>query len=239
MHPRCLVAVLAATAACTTGAQGLHDAPIEVPALPEAAGPPVPLLVCRFEDLRGERFGRIAASGVIPFVNLFYTGSTTYYADRGGFLRDKGVKSDVAVGTIENALPDLVARTIKQQRPAWPIEVTATRERCRSGGDAAFVIDGSIRRTELRNHTNFLPLGVLSLLGTPLGFVDFVGELDVEVRRADTGAAVWRHTFQIDERRAVGLYYGRDAGYRLFTALVSDTVRAAAAGAIHVAERGA
>jgi hypothetical protein len=239
MHPRCLVVALTTATACTSGARGLHDAPIEVPALPEAAGPPVSLLVCRFEDLRGDRFGRNAPTAAIPVVNFFYTGGTSYYADRSGFLRDKGFKTDVLVGTIENTLPDLVARTIQEKRPAWPIEVTATRERCRGGGDAAFVIDGAIRRTELRTHFNLFPLAVMSLVGTPLAFVDFTGELDIEIRHAGTGAAVWRHTFQIDERRAVGLYYNRHAGYELFAALVRDAVRGAAAGAIHVAERGA
>lgn len=219
--------------------QGLHDAPITLPPLPAAAGPPVSVLICRFADKRGERYMRISPAGAIPMVNLFYTGETFYYADRGGFAGDsKRGHPQIKVGTLENTLPDLVAASLRAARPDWPIEVTASPERCRSGGDAQYVVDGAIRRTELRVHTSFLPLGLLSIVGVPGKFVDFVGEFDVEVRHAATGRAAWSHTFKSDERRAVGLYYNRHSGREMFAALLVEAVQRTTAGAVHVAERG-
>lgn len=239
MNHRCLFVAALAAAGCTTQLAGLHDAPVPVPALPEASGPPVSLLVCRFGDLRGERYHKTAAVGLIPGPNFFYAGTTHYYVDRSGLVDDRGGRPQIRVGDLSTALPDMIADSLKKARPTWHVEVTASRDRCRSGGDAAFVIDGEIRRTELRAHNNLVPLGLLSLLGTPFTFLEFTGDVAVEVRRADTGAAVWRHDFQVDERRAVGLYYNKNAGLALFERLLRETVERSAAGAVHVAERGA
>ncbi len=238
MTPR-LLPLFLALAGCSMQIQGLHDAPIPLPPLPAAVGPPVSVLVCRFADKRGDKFMRLSPAGMIPMVNLFYMGETFYYADRGGFAGDtRRGHPQLMVGTLETSLPDLVAASIREARPGWPVEVTASLDRCRSGGDAQYVIDGSIRRTELRVHTSFLPLGVLALFGVPGKFVDFVGEVDVEVRDARTGRAAWSHTFLTDERRAVGLYYHRHSGRDMFSALLVDTVQRTSTGAIHVAERG-
>lgn len=225
-------------AGCSMQLKGLHDAPIEVPALPPAAGPPVSLLVCRFADLRGDRFARTSAADHIPVVNFFYMGTTIYHVDRAGFaLGLQGGRQQVVLGTLENQLPDMIAASILQARPDWRIEVTASKDRCASGGDATYVIDGAIRRTELKVHTSLLPLGLLAVVGAPAKFVDFTGEIDVEVRRTG-GTRAWQHTFQSDERRAVGLYYNHKSEHRLFTALLRDAVEKASSGAIHVAERG-
>ena len=91
---------------------------------------------------------------------------------------------------------------------------------CIATHSAAKPIAGAIRRTDLHMRINIVPLGALALLGTPLSFVQFDGELDVEIRRADSGAIVWRHGFEIDERRNVGLYYGYKAAYEMFSALL-------------------
>lgn len=239
MPPRWLLVPLLAAAGCSTQLRGLHDAPIEIPALPPAAGPPVSLLVCRFADLRGERFARTSPADAIPIANFFYTGTTIYYMDRAGFVTGtrRGMPQ-VSLGALETALPDMIAAAIQKARPRWQVEVTASKDRCESGGDATYVIDGAIRRTELRIHGNLLPLGLLSPLGAPGRFIDFNGEVDVAVRHAGTGKTAWHHTFHSDERRAVGLYYNRHASHALFTALVTDAARHTSAGAIHIAERG-
>ncbi|PCC73851.1 hypothetical protein SAMN02745121_06230 [Nannocystis exedens] len=233
-----MVASLVA-AGCSTQLSPLHDAPVALPALPEAAGPPVSLLVCRFDDLRGERLMTTSPIGLVPGPNLLYMGNTIHYVDRGGFAGSKNGRPLVRTGDLQTALPDLLAATIREARPDWPIEVTASPERCRAGGDAAYVIDGAIRRTDLRLHSNAVPLGVLALLGAPFTFLSFEGELDVEIRRADRGAIAWRHGFRIDERRAVGLYYGHEAAYSLFSSLLQEAVAHSVASAIHIAERNA
>ncbi|MFZ6179266.1 hypothetical protein [Nannocystis pusilla] len=239
MLPRGLALASLVAAGCSTHLSPLHEAPIHLPALPEASGPPVPLLVCRFDDLRGDRLMTTSPVGLIPGPNLLYMGNTIHYVDRGGFAGSKNGRPQVRSGDLQTALPDLLAATIREARPDWPIEVTASPERCRAGGDARYVIDGAIRRTDLRLHSNAVPLGVLGLLGVPFTFLSFDGELDVEIRRADTGAIAWRHGFRIDERRAVGLYYGHKAAYTLFSSLLQETVAHSVASAIHIAERGA
>jgi hypothetical protein len=240
-HPWLLACcILVGAGGCSTQLQGLHDDPIELAVLPPAEGPPVSLLVCRFADRRGDRFARDPPSNFVPYVPLFYAGKTNYHLDHAGFIaRSRGGRPQVVMGSLPNDLPDLLAKSIQRARPAWHIEVTASEDRCRSGGDASFVIAGAIRRTELREHVNFVPLGVLALLGVPHRFIDFVGEFDVEVRHASTGARAWDHTFRVDERRAVGLYYNRHVAQDLFTGLLRATVEQSASGAIQLAERGA
>ncbi|WAS90948.1 hypothetical protein [Nannocystis punicea] len=239
MLSRAIAVASLVAAGCSTHLAPLHDTPIQLPALPEAAGPPVPLLVCRFDDLRGDRLMTTSPVGLIPGPNLLYMGNTIHYVDRGGFAGSKHGRPQVRSGDLGTALPDLLAATIREARPDWPIEVTASPERCRKGGDARYVIDGAIRRTDMRIHSNAVPLGVLALIGAPFTFLSFDGEFDVEIRRADTGAIAWRHGFRIDERRAVGLYYGHKAAYTLFSSLLQETVAKSVASAIHIAERGA
>lgn len=235
-----LLACSVAAGGCSTQLQGLHDAPIELNVLPAAPGPPVSLLVCRFVDRRGDRFSRDPGSNFVPYVPLFYAGTTRYHVDHAGFIaRPRGGRPQVVMGSLASDLPDLLAQAIVRARPTWKVEVTASEDRCRSGGDASLVIAGAIRRTELREHMNFVPLGLLAVLGVPHRFVDFVGEFDVEVRRADTGARAWDRYFRVDERRPVGLYYNRHVAHDLFTGLLRDTVEQTASGAIQLAERGA
>jgi hypothetical protein len=239
--PRLWIAcALAGAAACSTQLQGLHDAPIDLPTLPPAStAPPVSLLVCRFTDHRGDRFARGTATDFIPYAALFYTSVTAYHLDHSGFMgRRHHGRPQVILGSLTTDLPDLVAAAIQRARPTWKIEVTGSKDRCRTGGDATYVIDGAIRRTELRSHMNVVPLGLLALIGVPHRFVDFVGEFDVEVRHAGTGARAWDHTFKVDERRSIGLYYNRHVAHDLFTALLRDTVATTASGAISLAERG-
>ncbi|MEZ4450335.1 MAG: hypothetical protein R3B09_12730 [Nannocystaceae bacterium] len=216
----------------------MHAQAIDPPHLPDAVGPPVSLLICRFEDRRGERFHSPAVLGAIPVAHLLYSADTYHYPDRlvmtRGNLRGR---PQLTQGPLDTALPDLLAATLGRARPRWQIEVTASKDRCRSGGDAAYVIDGAIRRTELKVHMNMVPLGVLGVLGAPTSFVDFVAEVDVEVRRADGGEA-WAQTFRADARKATGLYYNRFAAPDLLSALVTETVQGSVEGAIHVAERG-
>lgn len=64
--------------------------------------------------------------------------------------------------------------------------MTASPERCRSGGDAQYVIDGR----------------------------------------------------SVAPSCAVGLYYHRNSGHEMFSALLVDTVQRTSTRAIHVAERG-
>jgi len=239
MFPRRLFAASLFAAGCSTQLAPLHDSPIPIAALPEAEGPPVSLLVCRFTDLRSDRLVTPSPIGMIPGPNLFYTGSTIHRVDRGGFLGYRGGRPQARMGDLEMALPDLLAASIREVRPHWPIEITASPERCRSGGDAQLVIDGAIRRTDMRVHTNVVPLGMLALLGLPFSFLHFDGELDIEIRHADTGAVAWRHGFEIDERRNVGLYYGYKAAYEMFSALLRETVAQSVVSAIHIGERGA
>ena len=87
----------------------------------------------------------------------------------------------VVMGSLASDLPDLLAQAIVRARPTWKVEVTASEDRCRSGGDASLVIAGAIRRTELREHMNFVPLGLLAVLGVPHRFVDFSDDLAVWV----------------------------------------------------------
>ena len=153
MTPRWLLVPFTIVAAgCSVQLRGLHDAPIEVPALPPAAGPPVSLLVCRFADLRGQRFARISAADHIPVANFFYMGTTIYHVDRAGFaLGAQGGKQQVVLGTLENQLPDMIAASIQRARPDWQIEVTASKDRCASGGDASPDASGAhARRTDAR-----------------------------------------------------------------------------------------
>lgn len=49
----------------------------------------------------------------------------------------------------------------------------------------------------------------------------------MERRRVDTGAIAWRHGVRIDERRAVGLYYGHKTAFTLFSSLLQETVATA------------
>ncbi|MDC0720330.1 hypothetical protein [Nannocystis bainbridge] len=239
MLSRGLVVASLLAAGCSTHLASLHEAPVRLPALPEAVGPPVSLLVCRFDDLRGDVLTTTSPVGLIPGPNLFYMGHTFHQVDRGGFVGSKNGRPLVRAGDLRTALPDLLAATIREARPDWAIEVTASPERCRAGGEATFVIDGAIRRTEMRVHSNAVPLGLLAVIGVPFSFLSFAGELDVEIRRADTGAVAWRHGFRIDERRAVGLYYGQKAAYTMFSALLQETVAQSVTSAIHIAERRA
>ncbi|MDC0668221.1 hypothetical protein [Nannocystis radixulma] len=239
MCSRRLLAASLMAAGCSTQLAPLLDSPVPVSALPEAAGPPVPLLVCRFADHRDTRLVTPSPVGLIPGPNLFYTGSTLHRVDRGGFAGVTGGRPHVRMGDLEMALPDLLAASIREVRPNWPIEVTASPDRCRSGGDAMFVIDGAIRRTDLRMHTNIVPLGLLGVVGAPFSFLQFDGELDVEIRQAGTGAVLWRHGFEIDERRAVGFYYGGKAAYEMFSALLRETVAQSVVSVVHIGERGA
>ncbi|MBZ5710640.1 hypothetical protein [Nannocystis pusilla] len=237
MCPRRLLAASLMAAGCSTHLAPLLDSPVSVSALPEAAGPPVSLLVCRFADHRDTRLVTPSPVGLIPGPNLFYTGGTLHRVDR--FADVHGGRHQVRMGDLETALPDLLAASIREVRPSWPIEVTASPDRCRSGGDAMFVIDGAIRRTDLRMHTNIVPLGFLALVGVPFSFLHFTGELDVEIRQAGTGAVLWRHGFEIDERRSAGFYYGHRAAYEMFSALLHETVAQSVVSVVHVGERGA
>lgn len=226
-----------AMSGCSTQLAPLIDEPVAV-SVPEAAGPPVSLLVCRFADLRGDVHSRINPVSLIPGPNFVYTGQTFHYVERVGFPGSKNGRPLIRQGDLQNALPDMIAAAVLQARPHWTVEVTASRDRCRSGGDAALVIDGAVRRTDLRTHFNVVPLGLLALLGVPYVFVAFDGELDVEVRHADSGAIAWRHGFEIDERRSVGAYYNHRAASEMFSALVRETVAQSVTSAIHIAERG-
>jgi len=153
-----------------------------------------------FVDGRGASFE--SGSGHNPF---FRQASVSYPED-AGLLRDRG--HVMAVGSLDTALPVLLARTMEQMALSPSVAV--------GGAPADYVVTGKLVRAELNTRKSPIAARVVGLLGIPFASerVDLEYEIWVADAR-DPSHPIFHRGYTYGERSLVGLYYGHHAAYDL------------------------
>jgi hypothetical protein len=213
-----LLFALLACGGCTTAAYVKPIAALPVPRIEARAAPGAgSVAVGPFVDGRGDQFGTRRRS---PLALVFHRSSEIDYPDAAGVLQGHDHGTFLTVGSLDGALPVLVARTLQQAGVAATVALQP--------GSADYYVTGRLVRSSLRRDS--IPLAAaLAPLGVPfkLSRYDFVCELALYDARAPQ-QPIFTRSYQFRDRRVSGLYYNRDAAYRLFTDGLDATLRQAA-----------
>jgi hypothetical protein len=195
-------------------------------------------LIYPFEDQRGEEAGSLPFIDFVPLVDLFYSHVFIRYPDSSGLLRGKvDGKSVIATGALPEALPYMLGNLFRQMgfAPAWAPVGGVDPQRDLKTFD--YVVRGKLRMTRLHLAGNFLPLGILGLLGMPCIFIDYRLEYDVIVlKNQPEGGEVMRKSYDWEGKKVIGLYWRLTASYDLFVEALNQTlprVVADIANAVH------
>lgn len=175
-------------------------------------------LLYPFEDLRGGEYGYLYPSTFIPIVQFFHLGFYHRFPEQAGILlANRGGRPVVSVGSMESAMPYLLATMMRQMKlsdRATPLESVNAKVDLRSFD---FVVHGKVKKTKFARHVNIVPLAVLGLLGVPYDFQSLEMEYEVLVfRSSDLVHPILRRTYSFNDSTAVGLYYNQSAAFDMF-----------------------
>jgi hypothetical protein len=180
------------------------------------------IVVYPFDDDRGDEFARFSASNSIPLVNLFHNGVRCDYPEQSAFSMADG--SAVTVGTLDQALPSLLAATMRQMRltpnasAAGELPV-ATRTR------ADYLVTGRLRRSRYESSESPLLGATLGLLGVPHRVDRFELEFEITLFKGEnTGLPLMRRTYHFSDAQVVGLYYHLEARHTLLVRALEQTL---------------
>jgi hypothetical protein len=190
--------------------------PVPAPTRAAVASPHV-VAIGPFVDGRGDEFGRKRRS---PFALLFHRSSQLDYPEAAGVLRGHDHGAFFTVGSLDGAMPVLVARTVQQLGLPTQVALDPT------GAD--YFVTGRLVRSTLRRDS--IPLAAaLAPLGVPFKVAryDFAYEVALYDVRAPLHPLYVR-TYQFRDKRVGGLYYNRDAPYALFVDGLEATLKQAA-----------
>ena len=183
-------------------------------------------LIYPFEDQRGEEAGLFPFIDFVPLIDLFYSHVYVRYPENSGLLLGKREGKKVAAqGALDQAMPYMLGNLIRQMGFAtrWaPLDSVDAQMDLKSFD---YVIRGRLKSTRLHMAGNFLPLGILGLLGVPCIFIDFRIEYEIILfKNQQEGGEIFRQTYTWSGKKAVGFYYHLNASYDLLVEALNKTL---------------
>jgi hypothetical protein len=183
-------------------------------------------LVYPLIDLRGATYSFWYPTSFIPPINLFHIGRYVRYPESVGILKQyTGGKPIVTVGSLPTSFPHLLASMMREMRltnNVTPIDQINTKTDI-TGFD--YVIMGKLTKTEMKEHANVIPLGVLSYIGAPFVFVKYETEFELELYKStDMDNPIFKKKYAYSDNGAIGLYYNMSKYYELFVESLEKTL---------------
>ena len=182
-------------------------------------------LLYPFEDQRGEEAGKLPFIDFVPLVDMFYSHLYLRYPESGGMIGKRDGRSVVTTGSLDTALPYMLGNLFRQMGFAttWaPVDAVDPQRDLKSFD---YVVRGKLKTTRLHIAGNFVPLGILGLLGMPCIFIDYRLEYEVIVlKNLPEGGEVMRKSYEWEGKKVAGLYYHLTGGYDLFVEALGKTL---------------
>jgi hypothetical protein len=180
------------------------------------------IVVYPFEELRGAELGRASVSASIPLVSLLHAGYRIDYAEHS--LPGGGDDPAVATGTLDQALPSLLAAQMRRMR-LTPNAAATVELGPRADPRADYVVTGKLRRARYEQQESDLLGALLGLLGVPHLFARYELEYEIALYRGgDRATPLLRKSYRFTDSRVGGLYYHQAPRRALFVRGLQQTL---------------
>jgi hypothetical protein len=172
-----------------------------------------------FHDGRTSAFGRTRIS---PLGFIFHRSSELERPEEAGVLRGcANHEHFVAAGALEEALPTLLATTLRQHG--------TSAQTVQEWGSADYFVTGQLVRSTLRRDSVPIAALVFGLFGVPYRSAHYDLEYEVSVYDARAPKTpIFARRYEYRGKRLGGFYYNHDAAYALFREGMEATLRSAA-----------
>ena len=196
---RWIVAVAMLGVGCTSVWQARPMAALPVCACERVPPTRARIAIAPFVDGRSGEFGRVRRSPVYARTRIAYPENAGAFVDRDRV---------VAVGSLDTALPLLLAREMEQMELVPSVALGAA--------PADWIVSGRLLRAEVDSAHSRVVAAALGLFGVPFGVERTRLEYEIWVAPASEPSRPMLHrTYSFAGRAVVGLYYGQHAAYDL------------------------
>lgn len=211
---RPILVIVALGAGCGSVLEARPIAALPVCPVERVAPSSARITIAPFVDGRGGEFARVRHWPIFARVRVAYPENAGAFVDRDRV---------VAVGSLDTALPVLLARTMQAMELSPSVAVGDAPP----NGSMDWIVSGRLLRADVTRARSGLVAATVGLLGVPFGVERAHLEYEVWVASVrDPLRPVFHRSYAFDGRVVVGHYYGQHADYDLLLRALDATLPA-------------